>query len=55
MKTLYNLTQNDAIALLSHFNNDTDKIALLFYNRGIAKSLPSAIKKVIRLKNFINN
>jgi len=52
--TLYNLTKTDAKNLFNHFNNDTNKIAIILWNKGISKSLESAIKKVIKLKNFIN-
>lgn len=52
--TLYNLTKTEAKNLFNHFDNDSNKIALVLWNKGISESLESAIKKVIRLKNFIN-
>lgn len=53
-RTLYNLTKIDVIKLFNSFNNDTNNLALLFYNKGKAKSIDSAIKKVIKLKKFAN-
>lgn len=50
MKTLYNLTKKDCIALTNNYN--TDELALLLWDKGKAKSLESGIKKAKKIKKF---
>ena len=52
MQTLYNLSKEEAKELVNHFDNDTNKIGLLLWNKGKARSLESGIKKAIKIKNF---
>lgn len=52
MKTLYNLTREDAKTLFNHCENNVNKLALLLYNTGKAKTLESGIEKAKRIKNF---
>ena len=51
--TLYNLTKKDCITLTNMCN--TNELALLLWNKGKAKTLESAIKKAIKIKNFANS
>ena len=55
MQTLYNLTQTEAKTLLDNFENDTQKLGLLFYNRYITKSIESGIKRANKLKKFVDS
>lgn len=52
MKTLYNLTREDAKTLLNHCENNVEKLALLLWNSGKVKTLESGIKRAIKIKNF---
>lgn len=50
METIYNLTKEECKTLCKNY--DTDKLALILWNKGIVKSLNSGIKRAIKIKNF---
>lgn len=52
MKTLYNLTQQECIALVNCFDGDTSKLAMVLWNKHKASTLESAIKKAIKIQKF---
>lgn len=51
-KTLYGLSKNECNILCNTFNNDTNKLALILWNKGKANSLESAVKRAIKIKKF---
>ena len=54
METIYNLTKADANILLRYCENNTEKLALLLWNTGKAKTLESGVKRAKKIKNFAN-
>jgi hypothetical protein len=52
MKTLYNLTQQECIALVNCFDGDTGKLAIVLWNKHKASTLEIAMKKAIKIKKF---
>jgi hypothetical protein len=58
MKTLYNITKNEAKVLVNHFSNDKEPInslALLLWSRGKASDLERAVYKAKKLVEFSKN
>lgn len=54
MRTLYNLSKQEAVELLSAFNNDVEALGVFLWNRHRAATLEKGIDKAVKLKRFIN-